>query len=65
MKQKTTPNKYKRVLAGITISALALAVAGGVNFATNANAATGTDTTKAEYGEQLKNQSPASLADAT
>ena len=65
MKRKTSLNIKKRVFAGIAISALALAVAGGVNFATNANAATGTDTTKAEYGEQLKDQPPASLTDAT
>ena len=66
MKLKTSPNIKKRVLAGIAISALALAtVAGAVNFGTDARAATGSNNTKAEYGEQLKNQSPASLADAT
>ena len=62
MKQKTSLNIKKRVLASITISALALAtVAGAVNFGTIADATRGVLDNTAEYGEQLKDYAPGDL----
>ena len=63
---KGKSNKRKVAAISIAISALALAtVIGAVNFSGLASAVTGTDTTHAEYGERLKDQTPASLVDAT
>ena len=60
MKQKT--GTKTRVLAVTAISAVALAtIAGVVKFGAVVDAAKGSLDNKAEYGEQLKDQTPASL----
>ena len=58
----TKQNKHKRILAGIAVSALALAtVIGAVNFSGLAGAVKGSLDTKAEYGEKLSDQLPGTL----
>lgn len=64
MKRKTMKVE-KQILIGITISALALATITGVmNFSFSASAA-GNDTTTAEYGEMLAEQTPDSITSKT
>ena len=62
MKQKTKITTRKRVLAVTAVCALTLAtVAGVVKFGTVTEAAKGILDHVAEYGEQLKDHTPASL----
>ena len=64
---KTKKTKVKTcVLAAISIFAIVLAtVTGVVNFGLTADAATGSDTSAAEYGETLGNQKPDDITDKT
>lgn len=57
--------KRKRIFTCVIISTLILGVIVGLNFSKTVIAAIGSDASHAEYGEQLKDQTPESLADAT
>lgn len=57
--------KHKRIFTCAITFTLILCAIVGLNFSKIAMAATGSDTSHAEYGERLKDQTPASLEDAS
>lgn len=57
--------KRKRIFTYVIAFTLISGTIVGMNFSKTALAVTGSDTSHAEYGEQLKDQTPASLGDAS